>query len=231
MASRANLIATYNANPTLQSQYTLDQYLSLFDFNQIPTTPFTQTPTTTTTPTQIPVTTGLPNIINQNLGGGEGPAAPPGSPSYEYNSTFASTNTTPEENLGYLDDIGEGTIDNVDDDNTFVGKIGNFVGGIGTLFSNLPTPFNLVRKAYEFTQQKELEKKAQEEAIAKDIARDMQEANRAGRTGGYQAGYDACFMDGPSGAGTGNSPSDKGGSDSMGSFQDGGRVYLYNRLK
>ena len=39
MAQRDNLIATYNANPTLQKQYTLDQYLALFDFSQTPTTP------------------------------------------------------------------------------------------------------------------------------------------------------------------------------------------------
>ena len=43
MAQRANLIATYNANPTLQKQYTLPQYLALFDFGQTPTTP-TPTP-------------------------------------------------------------------------------------------------------------------------------------------------------------------------------------------
>jgi hypothetical protein len=67
MAQRANLIATYNANPTLQKQYTLPQYLALFDFGQT-TTP-TQTPTTTPTPTptQTPTTPGIPNIINQNL--------------------------------------------------------------------------------------------------------------------------------------------------------------------
>ena len=75
MASRANLIATYNANPTLQSQYTLPQYLALFDFSQT-TTP---TQTSTTTSTQAPATSGLPNIINQNINrinridrGGEG---------------------------------------------------------------------------------------------------------------------------------------------------------------
>ncbi len=63
MATRANLIATYNANPTLQSQYTLDQYLALFDFGQ--TTP---TPDPDPTPTPTPDEPGLPNIINQNVG-------------------------------------------------------------------------------------------------------------------------------------------------------------------
>ena len=37
MATRQNLIDTYNSNPTLQSKYTLPQYLALFDFSQ--TTP------------------------------------------------------------------------------------------------------------------------------------------------------------------------------------------------
>ena len=74
MATRANLIATYNANPTLQKQYTLDQYLALFDFSQT-------TPTPTPTPTPLPgPTPGIPNIINQNINqinrrsiGGDGP--------------------------------------------------------------------------------------------------------------------------------------------------------------
>ena len=70
MANRANLIATYNANPTLQSRYTLQQYLDLFGFGAT-TTP---TPTPTPDPTPDP-TPGIPNIINQNLnpgGGGDG---------------------------------------------------------------------------------------------------------------------------------------------------------------
>ena len=73
MAQRANLIATYNANPTLQKQYTLPQYLALFDFGQTPTTP---------TPTPTPVTPGIPNIINQNInqGGGNGGSGPPPGP-------------------------------------------------------------------------------------------------------------------------------------------------------
>ena len=45
MATRANLIETYNSNPTLQSRYTLQQYLDLFGFGA------TTTPTPTPTPT------------------------------------------------------------------------------------------------------------------------------------------------------------------------------------
>ena len=75
-------------------------------------------------------------------------------------------------------------------------------------------------------QQKEFEKDLQNPDF-----KDMVTENRAGKTGGYQAGYDSGFMDGPSDAGRGNSPSDKGGSDSMGSHADGGRVgYFYGGL-
>ena len=56
-------------------------------------------------------------------------------------------------------------------------------------------------------------------------AQNMQDRNRATGTGGYQAGYDSDFMDGGD-RGRGNDPDDKGGSDSMGSFMDGGIVDL-----
>jgi len=69
MATRANLIETYNSNPTLQARYTLPQYLDMFGFGQ------TTTPTPNPTPTPTPDEPGIPNIINQNLnqgGGGDG---------------------------------------------------------------------------------------------------------------------------------------------------------------
>ncbi len=66
-----NLTAVYNQNPTIQSMYTLPEYLSLF--GQGTYTPIQPTPTdpTPTDPTPEP---GIPSIINQNLnqGGGEG---------------------------------------------------------------------------------------------------------------------------------------------------------------
>ena len=39
MATRQNLIDTYNTNPTLQSRYTQQQYLDLFGFGQSTPTP------------------------------------------------------------------------------------------------------------------------------------------------------------------------------------------------
>ena len=62
MATRQNLIDTYNANPTLQNRYTQQQYLDLFNFGATPTPTLPVTPTPTPTPT-----TGIPNIINQNI--------------------------------------------------------------------------------------------------------------------------------------------------------------------
>jgi hypothetical protein len=69
--SPQNLINVYNQNPTLQSQYTLQQYLDLFGGSSTGTT--TTTPTTTTT---TATTAGLPAvtqpIINYNQGDGKG---------------------------------------------------------------------------------------------------------------------------------------------------------------
>ena len=71
------------------------------------------------------------------------------------------------------------------------------------------------------------QEKAQE--AARQAAADaMQAENKDKGTGGYQSSFaqDSDFMEGPSGAGTGLGASDKGGSDTMGSFMDGGIVDL-----
>ena len=88
MATRANLINTYNSNPTLQSRYTLQQYLDLFGFGAT-TTP---TPDPDPTPTPTPEQPGIPNIINQNLNqGGNGDGGPQGiaRPPETYTRTYA----------------------------------------------------------------------------------------------------------------------------------------------
>ena len=90
MANRANLIATYNANPTLQSRYTLQQYLDLFGFGAT-TTP---TPDPDPTPTPTPEQPGIPNIINQNLnqgGGGDGGPQGIATPSTTLQKTYDPT--------------------------------------------------------------------------------------------------------------------------------------------
>ena len=71
--SPQNLTNVYNQNPTLQSNYTLQQYLDLFGGSSTGTT----TPTTNTT-TTTPTTNASQGIINsginqyQNQGGGGG---------------------------------------------------------------------------------------------------------------------------------------------------------------
>ena len=69
MATRDNLIATYQSNPTLQNRYTQQEYLDMFGFGaQQPT------PTPDPDPTPTPPSDGIQNIIGQNLnqGGGGG---------------------------------------------------------------------------------------------------------------------------------------------------------------
>ena len=66
-----NLTNVYNQNPTLQSQYTLQQYLDLFGASSTgTTTPTTTTPTTTTPTAGLPAVTQP--IINYNQGDGNG---------------------------------------------------------------------------------------------------------------------------------------------------------------
>ena len=75
------------------------------------------------------------------------------------------------------------------------------------------------------------QEKKQEE-IRQAAAKALQDENRDKGRGGYQAGYDSDFMEGPSGpADAGQEASSPGstgpgGSDSMGSFMDGGIVDL-----
>ena len=83
-----NLTSVYNQNPTLQGQYTLQQYLDLFGQGSS-TTP-TPDPDPTPDPTPDP---GIPNIINQNLNqggdGGDGGPQPIASPRSTYEKTYA----------------------------------------------------------------------------------------------------------------------------------------------
>jgi len=67
MATRSNLIATYQSNPTLQNRYTQQEYLDMFGFGAQQTTP-------TPDPDPTPPSDGIQNIIGQNLnqGGGGG---------------------------------------------------------------------------------------------------------------------------------------------------------------
>jgi hypothetical protein len=70
MATRSNLIATYQNNPTLQSQYTQQQYLDLFDFGVQTPQPAPNPPPTRTPPPSGGVTNIIGQDLNQGGGGG-----------------------------------------------------------------------------------------------------------------------------------------------------------------
>jgi len=108
MATQANLIATYQSNPTLQNRYTQQEYLDMFGFGaQQPT------PDPDPDPTPTPPSDGIQNIIGQNLnqGGGGGiqslqqtftPGAQPRGPKFDPNINPAFTLT----GKGRLDPMG-----------------------------------------------------------------------------------------------------------------------------
>ena len=103
------------------------------------------------------------------------------------------------------------------------GFTGKQLGMIG--LQSFFNPFGAIINA--FRTKKKNEAAALEQAQAAATAARAAENRAAGR-GGYQSNFaqDKDFMEGPSGAGTGLGASDKGGSDSMGSFMDGGIVDL-----
>ena len=224
MATQANLIATYNANPTLQKQYTLDQYLALFDFGQTPGTtppPVQITPTDPNAPTE-----GIPNIINQNLnqgGGGDGP--PPG-------PTFNR-----DDNLGTSDYQGTGP--------GFFESIMGIPAALVNAYQQF-SPLGFIGRKIEankVAKQKALDDafaKAEAERKAKEAIR--AEAERAAQYGATNYGqgvggqsYSGDAVGAPGlgfgvGATTGGPVSNRTGRGRQ-DYDDGGRVYLYNRLK
>lgn len=87
-------------------------------------------------------------------------------------------------------------------------------------------------KAAEIAAFKKLQKEQAKEAAQRAEVARMQAENRDRNRGGYQAGYDSDFMEGPGGGrdmgqeATSPGSSGPGGSDTMGSFMDGGIVDL-----
>jgi len=223
MAQRANLIATYNANPTLQKQYTLPQYLALFDFGQTPTTP-----TPTPTPTLTPATPGIPNIINQNInqgGGGNGGDGPPPGPSYSR-----------DDDLGTSDYQGTGP--------GFFEGLMSIPGALVSAYQQF-SPLGFIGRKMEankVAKQKALDDafaKAEAERKAKEAIAEAERAAQYGATnygkgvGGQSYSGDAVGAPGLGfgvGATTGGPVSNRTGRGRQ-DYDDGGRVYLYNRLK
>ena len=236
MANRANLIATYNSNPTLQSRYTLPQYLALFDFGQT-TTP---TPTPTPDPTPDP-TPGVPNIINQNLdqgGGGDGGPQGIATPTQYYDKTYTGM-TFPDGSPimgGFQETEGPGFFD----------QLGNAFDGLAGLYQKF-SPIGMIGKAI---QDRKDFKQAQTNKAIEQIA--MQQKIREAER---QAAIDAATVtyqynnpskkavDDPSGRNRADAFTGGGANVAAASYTskgregfgyglaDGGRVYLYNRLK
>jgi len=224
MATQASLIATYNANPTLQSKYTLQEYLNLFGFGQT-TTP---TPDPDPTPTPTPEEPGIPNIINQNInqgGGGDGPITPPG-PKFNRDDLLGESD---------YQGTGPGLVD----------SILGIPAALANAYTQISPGINFVKNIFsnkkkDFTKNSEQmvrDEIARQEAAAAERAAflaQQQRTNIASQLGGpdgtsggqYQGGAAFASANPYGGSGT----EDDMGADSF-TFQDGGRVYLYNRLK
>ena len=93
-----------------------------------------------------------------------------------------------------------------------------------------------MRKAYDFTKQKEIQRQEQAAAIQAEYERDVARRGRENFSGVYASADRQGFTDGKGGGfgskstGTNESFSNKSGRGRTG-YDDGGRVYLYNRLK
>ena len=245
MATRQNLIDTYNSNPTLQSKYTLPQYLALFDFGT------TTTPTPTPTPTPDP-TSGIPNIINQNLinpsdrpGDETGPQNIPERKQY-FDKTYVGDDpnyvgptTFPDGTpiMGGLQETkGPGFFD----------QLANTMDGLVGLYQTY-SPVGMITKAIQDRKdfrQSQTDKALEQVAIQQAI-RDAEAAERARQNAVTYRYNNPSQKINPGDRGNVTSDAFKGGGANVPSsaytdrgregygygLADGGRVYLYNRLK
>ena len=237
MANRANLIATYNANPTLQSRYTLQQYLDLFGFGAT-TTPTT---TTTTTPTQTPATPGIPNIINQNLnqgGGGDGGPSNIPEPKQYFEKTYTGA-TFPDGTpimSGFEETEGP----------DFLTSLGNTFEGLAGLYQKY-SPIGMIGKAVQDRKdfkQAQTNKALEQVAMQQKIKEAERQAAIDAATVTYQYNNPSQkAVDDPSGGNRADAFTGGGANVAAANYTstgregfgyglaDGGRVYLYNRLK
>ena len=233
MATQANLIATYQSNPTLQSRYTLQQYLDMFGFGAQQPTPDPD-PDPTPDPTPDP---GIPNIINQNLGGG-GDGGPQGiaQPKQYFEKTYTGA-TFPDGTPimgGFEETEGPGFLDSVA--NAFDGLAGLYqqyspIGMIGKVIQD--------RKDFKQAQtNKALEQIAMQEKIRQAEAEAAALANattyRYNDPSQPGSGSPDDRSDAFRGGGANVPQADYTSTGRVGysyGLADGGRVYLYNRLK
>jgi len=150
---------------------------------------------------------------------------------FNYNQLSNISYDSAPMNEGIVSTLGKPPIINVggegrdDDDETTTDK-----GGWYDEYGNMKDTFSLTDLAGFVTNpvgyigyksypsiKAAIQKKQFEKSLQNPDFRDMVTENKAAGIGGHQAGWDGDFMGGPEGAGHGNAPDDKGGSDTMGS--------------
>ena len=116
----------------------------------------------TTPPDSTP---DVPNIINQNInqGGGGGGGITATGPGLGYTSQFDPKT----QNKSYLEDIGEGTID--DDDLSFGLSLKEGIFGLQRMLGNIPTPLNLALKAADKFKNYRADKKTEAAQVAQAV--------------------------------------------------------------
>ena len=215
-----NYINTWNNSSVLQGQFpNVNDYVDLFRTSGY--TPATNAPTTSTPPSGIQT---LLQDIDPTINTGD---------SNENRDVI----TDPFSGLGYSsENFGLGTNKDLSDyeadaakvGRTMAGQINKFGVNVFGALKNIPTPMNLAIKGMQAIQEYQ-ERKAAEEAAAKAAeVESMRASNEAAGRGGYQSSWGNVdsFMsgEGTSGNSGGMGSADPGGSDSMGSHKDGGRI-------
>ena len=106
-----------------------------------------------------------PNIINQNInqGGDGGGGITASGPGLGYTSQFDPKT----QNKSYLEDIGEGTID--DDDLSFGLSLKEGIFGLQKMLGNIPTPLNLALKAADKFKNYRADKKTEAAQVAQAV--------------------------------------------------------------
>jgi hypothetical protein len=215
-----NYINTWNNSSVLQGQFpNVNDYVDLFRTSGY--TPATNAPTTSTPPSGIQT---LLQDIDPTINTGD-------------SNENRDVTTDPFSGLGYSsENFGLGTNKDLSDYEADAAKVGRTMAGQLNKFGvnvygalkNIPTPMNLAIKGMQAFQEYQ-ERKAAEEAAAKAAeVESMRASNEAAGRGGYQSSWGNVdsFMsgEGTSGNSGGMGSADPGGSDSMGSFKDGGRI-------
>jgi hypothetical protein len=215
-----NYINTWNNSSVLQGQFpNVNDYVDLFRTSGY--TPATNAPTTSTPPSGIQT---LLQDIDPTINTGD-------------SNENRDVTTDPFSGLGYSsENFGLGTNKDLSDYEADAAKVGRTTAGQLNKFGvnvygalkDIPTPMNLAIKGMQAFQEYQ-ERKAAEEAAAKAAeVESMRASNEAAGRGGYQSSWGNVdsFMsgEGTSGNSGGMGSADPGGSDSMGSFKDGGRI-------